>query len=137
MGRTAIKSRGKGVEPYKRNSTAGTNSVSNRFPPSIRKIYSQKLRTSFFDHCCRGVLKNPLILSRWYRSKSLLAFSDPFFLTCLSVRPTPGLAALCAYLRAGSKFTTVNVTSSSFATSRIGQLVCHVESKWRKPILTP
>lgn len=123
MGRTSRKSRGKALGPYRRNRTTGTNLVSNKFLPSIRKIDSPRLSRSLFDHSCRGALNKRLILSRWSRSETLLAFSDSFFLARFPAW-SPSISIFCPFLdtppdwrSAGFGFTAANSASSSSATT--------------------
>ena len=107
--------------PYTRNRTAGMNLVSNQFLPSIRKIVSPKLSTSFFDRCCWGALNKRLILSRWCRSHPLLAFSSSFFFmrfpACSPPTLCPGLAVCADWRSVGRWSTTVSWASSSSATT--------------------
>ena len=121
MGRTSTKPRGKALGPYTRNNTAGMSLVSNQFLPSIRKIVSPKLNTSFFDRCCWGALNKRLILSMWCRSLSLLALSRPFFFVrfpaCSPLTLCPGLIVCADWRSVGRWSTTVNWASSSSATT--------------------
>jgi len=97
------------------------NLVSNQFLPSIRKIVSPKLSTSFFDRCCWGALNKRLILSRWCRSHPLLAFSSSFFFmrfpACSPPTLCPGLAVCADWRSVGRWSTTVSWASSSSATT--------------------
>ena len=110
--------------PYRRNRTAITSLVSNQSHSTTRGTISPKLRTSFFDQV-PDVLNKRLILSKWCRSLSLLAFSARLLFACFSACLPPVLVTapvtLVAWRSVNCSFVAASLSSSSSATARFDQ----------------